>query len=186
MASPLPILTTPIPAIPQKSMIREIDFSNFLFPPIPPDKISIKLTNGRLPPTTDNVGLVDKMGASLLTTIYGDVTGDQKEDAIAILSLETGGSALPNYIYIYSYENSHPVLLWAFSTGDRADGGLRKVQVENGGLILETYNPKGKNGDCCPMFFDRVMYKWEKSKFVRQGKKETLPNLQGNGSPLHQ
>jgi hypothetical protein len=170
--------------VPQKSAIREIDFGNFRFPSIPPDRTTIQLRDGILQPTRNEKGLIDEMGASLLTTIYGDVTNDQKEDVIIILSLQTGGSALPNYIYVYSIEGKSTNLLKSFYTGDRADGGLRQIRIVDGNIILETYNPKGKKGDCCPIFFDRVVYKWKSGKFIKKGKKETLPNEEGNGSPL--
>ena len=76
---------------------------------------------------------------------------------------------------------------WAFETGDRADGGYKKVSAENGELVVEL---QGKNkvigrdlyaddgthtGLCCPTHFTRTRYKWAHNRFRQTGKSEVLP-----------
>jgi hypothetical protein len=102
------------------------------------------------------------------------VTGDSVEEAIVSVSIQTGGSAMPSIIYIYTLRNKRPVLLWSRSTGDRADGGLRAVYAENGRLVVELNSSVGAGGDCCPTRFMRIRYKWRGGCF-RQKRKETLP-----------
>ncbi len=182
--SPSPIGVLRPTTTPQRSLIREIDFSNYTFPSIPSGLFTLRLKDGSVPETRDRSGVIDKMGASLLTTIYGDIINDQKEEAIIVLSLVTGGSSLPNYVYIYSLQNERPILLWSFATGDRADGGLRKISVDKGDLTLEIYRPEGKKGDCCPIIFKRIQYHWINNRFVERGTQDTLPNTEGHGSPI--
>src|SRR5215213_9736513 len=86
-----------------------------------------------------------------------------------------------------------PRLLWRFEDGDRADGGLRRIYAENGGLVVELYGKRadgtGKivgsdlfvedgmmGGDCCPSHFTRAHYKWNGKRFVLRGEPEVLPN----------
>jgi hypothetical protein len=177
-----------------KKSIRAVDFRNFSFPEteglhIPHTrKRSFKLRDGSLPETRDKHGFVDEMGVYLGDVSYGDVTGDGQEEAIVVLSILTGGSAMPNCVYVYTWDRRRPKLLWAFDTGDRADGGLRRVKEEKGYLLVELYGnrrilgkdlyleDKTNRGACCPTLFTRARYKWIGNRFRLASKPEVLPN----------
>ncbi|MCA1640257.1 MAG: hypothetical protein LC768_18375 [Acidobacteria bacterium] len=117
---------------------------------------------------------------------YWDLTGDGKEEAILTLSIQTGGSAIPELIYIYTLQNSKPKMLWGFMTGDRAEGGLKEVYAENGELVVELFGvdkfennewkfnlPKeGAGGLCCPTVFTKFRFKWNGRNFALIGKPE--------------
>jgi hypothetical protein len=165
------------------SPIRSIDFRNFTYSfteglrnPTDP-KPTFTLKDGKHPETRDKQGLVGEIGISLNNVIYGDVTGDNQEDAILTMSILTGGSAAPNIVYIYTLENNRPKQLWDFTTGDRANKGLRKVYSENEQLIVELNSPVESKGDCCPVFFTRSKYKWTGKKFQIVENQEKLPVL---------
>jgi hypothetical protein len=184
---------TPVSSAPKKS-IRAVDFRNFSFPEteglhIPNSrKRSFKLKDGELPETRNKRRFVDEMGIHLSEVSYGDVTGDGKEEAIVVLSILTGGSAMPNCVYVYTWDRRRPKLLWAFDTGDRADGGLRRVKAENGYLLVELYGnrrilgkdfyeeDKTNRGACCPTLFTRARYKWAGNRFRLASQPEVLPN----------
>jgi hypothetical protein len=157
--------------------IRLVDFNNFTYSWNADfgdtDKI-FTLKNGELPATRDKRGMIDEMGVFFERAKYGDVTGDNVEEALVFLSLQTGGSSIPGVIYIYTWQNNRPVLLWSRSTGDRADGGFRDAYAENGNLVLELNSSDGKNGDCCATKFERIKHKWNGNEF-RQTQKEVLP-----------
>ena len=188
---------TPVASAPQnatKKSIRSADFRNFSFPEpeglqLPHSrKRSFKLKDGSLPETRDKRGFVDEMGINLSEVRYGDVTGDEKEEAIVVLSILTGGSSMPNFVYVYTWDRRRPKLLWSFVTGDRADGGLRRVKAENGYLLVELYGArrilgkylyeedKTNRGACCPTLFTRARYKWAGNSFRLASKPEVLPN----------
>jgi len=126
---------------------------------------------------------------------YGDVTGDRNEEAFTVLSTSSRGSAIPYFVYIYTFEDQKPKLLWAFATGDRADGGLREVKAAGGELLIDLYG-KGKmigrdlyaddgmtGGDCCPTHFTRVRYEWREHSFQQKATEEILSNPTG-GAPV--
>jgi hypothetical protein len=188
---------TPVSSAPQsapKKSIRAVDFRNFSFPEtegfhIPHSrKRSFKLKDGSLPETRDKRGFVDEMGIDLSEVRYGDVTGDDEEEAIVVLSILTGGSSMPNCVYVYTWDRRRPKVLWSFVTGDRADGGLRRVKAENGYLLVELYGnrrtlgkdlyaeDKTNRGACCPTLFTRSLYKWAGNRFRLARKPEVLPN----------
>ena len=167
--------------------IRSVDFADFTFPQLGELRNSGKtftLRSGELKPTRDKNSIVEEMGVTLQSIAYGDVTGDGGEEAMVVLSMVTGGSAIPHATYIYASEDGKPKLLWAFSTGDRAEGGLRRVFAEKGELVIEQYSPVNSKGDCCPTLFTRARYKWKDKHFEQGGKEEVLPNSEGHGSPL--
>jgi hypothetical protein len=118
--------------------IRSIDFSNFTYPrtkdltePGKPQG-SFVLMDGDLPDKPGQVGM------SLHSIIYADVTGDGAEDAIVVLEVDTtNGTAIPHAVYLYTLRDKQPQLLWAFDTGDRADGGLRNIYADQGDLVVE-------------------------------------------------
>ena len=70
------------------------------------------------------------------------------------------------------------------SFGDRANGGLRKVDAENGELVIERYSPKESRGACCPKYFTRHRYELQQGRFREKGTAEMLPNAEGHSSPV--
>jgi hypothetical protein len=185
------------------SPLGTFDFRNFTYP-LPrgwqhPDGDELTLANGKLDPKFKNVDeemspeekaeskAERRIGMSYITTKFLDVTGDGQDEASVILKIETGGGAIPQLVYIYEWKDGKPELLWNFRTGDRADGGLKDLRVENGELVVELYGQDrfllgqtetGKiTGDeeqlCCPTFFTRTSYKWNGKNFLMQKKRLT-------------
>ena len=185
------------------SPIASFDFKNFTYP-LPrgwqnPDGSDLTLTDGRVVPVakfvSDDMEDEEKVearasrriGMSYVTTKYLDVTGDGQDEAVVILKVETTGAAIPQLVYVYEWQDGAPKLLWNFRTGDRADGGLKDMRVENGEFVVELFGQDrfllgetetGKiTGDeeqlCCPTFFTRTSYKWNGRNFLLQGKRLT-------------
>ena len=171
------------------SPIRKVDFENFSYPL--PDKpkggTRIKLRNGEQPPPSfSEHGIPRGIGYGFGDVTYGEITGDQSEEAIVTLHEIHSGTGIPNYVYIYTLRDNRPTLLWSFATGDRAEGGLQKVAAENGELVVEL---RGRNkiigtnlyaddghtgGNCCHDAFTRTRYRWQHGKFRQQGTPEVV------------
>ena len=210
---PTPAPTSPMPDL-QASILDDrfrktnsplgsFDFKNFSYP-LPrgwqnPDNSDATLTNGRLEPIFEAVHdemddeekaqarSARRIGMSYVTTRYMDATGDDQDEAFVILKVETTGSAIPQFVYIYEWKDDKPELIWYFRTGDRADGGLKDFRMENGELVVELYGQDrfllggtetGKiTGDeeqlCCPTYFTRTHYKWNGKTFQLDKKRLT-------------
>jgi hypothetical protein len=186
------------------SPIGTFDFKNYTYElprgwQNPDGTTEITLKNGHIAPVETNTS--DKMddeqkavakaqrriGLTYVTTKYFDVTGDGQDEALVVLKIETGGSAIPQVVYVFNWKSGAPELIWPFRTGDRADGGLKDLRVENGNLIVELYGQdrfllggvetSKVTGDeeqlCCPSYFTRTAYKWNGSSFLMQGKRLT-------------
>lgn len=198
-----------------ESPFGSFDFRNFTYE-LPrgwqnPDGTNqFTLTNGRVPPvggaTNDEMSDEEKaevraerrIGMSFVTVKFFDVTGDGQDEAVVILKVETGGGAIPQIAYVFTWKDGAPSLLWPFRTGDRADGGLKDVRSESGLLVVELFGQDrfllgqtetGKiTGDeeqlCCPLYFTRTSYKWNGKNFLMQGKRLTYSLSDPSAPPL--
>lgn len=139
-----------------------------------------------------------RIGMSLVATKFFDVTGDGDDEAIVVLKIETGGSAIPQIVHVFSWNADGPELIWPFRTGDRADGGLKNIFAEGGNLVVELYGQDrfllgqtetARIGDdieqiCCPTHFTRTVYKWNGKNFLLQGKRLTYLTANPSAAPL--
>ncbi len=167
------------------SNIRKVDFKNFTFPWT--DGLTSNNERTFIIEAGERKIKKDDIGVSLRSNEYGDITGDNDEDAILIFSVETGGSACPSMVHIYKIEHKMPKMIWHFDTGDRAEGGFKQAYAENGNLVIETFgdnkfeNDKwdfrmGKKfgGYCCPTTYTKIIFKWNKKKFVPIGERQVF------------
>src|ERR1700730_12362559 len=128
-----------------KQQIRTVDFANFSYSaqPIYESDSTFRLVNGVFePPPYDPDGEWPSSRSQVVRLValaYGDVTDDALEEAMVVLFEDVNGTAIPYYVYVYTIESSRLKLLWAFATGDRAQGGLRKVYADQGDLVVELY-----------------------------------------------
>ena len=198
------------------SPIGNFDFRNYTYElprgwQNPDGSTDITLTNGHVAPVegkTNNDEMSDedkaaaklgrRIGLTYVVTKYFDVTGDGQDEALVILKIETAGSAIPQLVYVFTWKNDKPELIWPFRTGDRADGGLKDVRAENGMFVIELYGQDrfvlgqtetGKiTGDreqlCCPPYFTRSYYKWNGKSFLMQGKRLTFSMADANEPPV--
>ena len=160
------------------SLIRKIDFGNFTYPyGSLSESPSFTLKDGSRPVKRDGEGIILERAADLGGATYGDLTGDSVEEAVVTISFLSGGSWLPHNVYVYTLQHGKPHLLWLIETGDRADRGLKQVDIDNGELVLELYSPEDSKGACCPTKFTRTRYTWDskENKFHKKGQDELLP-----------
>jgi len=178
------------------SLIGQIDFKNFPYP-FPrgwqdADNKEFTLEDGKRPISKERIGL------SHITTKYGDATGDGIDEAFVVLKIETGGGSLPQIVYVFTLKEAETELIWHFRTGDRADGGLKRIFAAKGEIFVELFGQDryilGEvetmriDGDieqpCCPTHFTRSNYKWNGSNFILQGRRETFSTKDENAPPV--
>jgi hypothetical protein len=176
-----------------QNSIRQVDFKNFSYPlkdyllghselkwlsaqvAGSPKLLTIQLRDGKnlqkepIGKIGDG-GYYEVSGFTLREVKYADLTGDGKEDAIVVLSYQSGGTQGTNYIYNYTLDAGKPKLLAYCHTGDRAYSGLYKVYGQHGLLVVELLDPEKQMGDCCSAGFIRTRYRWSDGRFQAVGK----------------
>lgn len=176
------------------SPLGKFDFRNHTYP-LPhgwqdPDSKEAQLKDGRRAMTEERIGL------SYFTKRFFDATGDGQDEAFVFLKIDTAGSAMPLVVYVYTWRDGAPRLIWHFRTGDRADGGVKRLYVENSDLVVELYGQDryifnemetlkitaDKSQLCCPEYFTKNNYKWNGRDFVMQGKRLTY-SLENPSAP---
>jgi len=178
------------------SPLGTFDFKNFTYP-FPrgwqdTDSKEFTLENGKRQVSKERIGI------SFVTTLFGDANGDGADEAIVILKFDTGGSAVPQTVYIYSWRENEPNLIWSFRTGDRADGGLKNIWTENNSVVIELFGQDRYilgdsetlkiTGDeeqiSFPAYYTKTVYKWNGSSFKMEGKRLTYKTADKNAPPV--
>ena len=113
VSSPQPSPTIETTPETKNTSVRQIDFSNFtfqgsngLFPTAEYETETFTLRNGKSKQTEDQYAM------QLAPIEYGDVTGDNTEEAIISFHVLTEGSAGVNHVYIYTLKENKPSFLW--------------------------------------------------------------------------
>jgi len=159
--------------------IRSVDFCNFLYPGVKSEhkrfgwpNTSFRLEKGvHEPENPDGGGLI-----TLEKVQYADITHNGQEGAVTTMIWHSGGTMQLGIVYVWSFRNGTPVMLWNFVGGDRGLGGLRRAYAEQGDLFLEVYDSNAAEGNCCSRRIVRTHYRWNGSTFVQTGKRQTLAN----------
>jgi hypothetical protein len=155
----------------ESNSIRKVDFANlsYLYGSLSEVKF-FKLKNGHKPEIREKDNLIIEQEANLRNVVYGDLTDDGKEDAVVTVSFVSGGSWLPNNIYIYSLKKGKPYLLLLIETGDRANHGYKHLYIDQGSLVLETYSPVQSRGVGQPSKYTKTYYTWDRKRerFLRK------------------
>ncbi len=179
------ILSNPTPLLDKNSPIRNVDFKNFTYTGPDDYPETFRLENGKLGYVPDKEGRIEE-GYSLQEVAYSDLTGDGEEEAIIVVYILTGGSAMPHLVFVYTLENHKPQMLWRFITGDRAEGGLKNIYGDSQKLVVELFGenkfvngewvsdiPSGKfKGLCCPTLYTKTRFRWNGKQFVVEGTPE--------------
>lgn len=154
--------------------IRKVDFKNFTYKPscTYEDKKDITVKNGEYSSEKQEEGYVDRFYFNVTSIAYGDLDGDNSEEAVVLTVCNTGGTGNFSEGFVYTLQGDKPVLLTVIPGGDRADGGLRSARVENGRLVVESNDPGENGGACCPQVVVTTQYDVNSGKLKQVGKQE--------------
>ncbi len=136
--------------------IHQVDFKNFTYQPSCTDMENgknlenITVKDGTFVREKQEKDYIDRFYFDVLQVTYGDLTGDKQDEAIILSNCNTGGTGQFTEGLIYTMKGGKPTLLARVPGGDRADGGLRKLTVENGLLVIEANDEAQAAGACCP------------------------------------
>jgi len=161
--------------------IREVDFANHTYPwhrteewpdrlewqrSAEPNRINLVKGRWREPDSEKDQRY---SGLTLEEVVYGDLTGDDADEAVVVIRYDTGGTQYHHFVYVFSPGVKGPRLLAWFRSGDRSANGLYQVSLSNCGLVVDLYDPDKQQGDCCSSGFIRQRYRWSGTAFTKDG-----------------
>ena len=152
--------------------IRKVDFKNYTYEPgcAYDNNKKITVKNGEYSYEKPADGYTDHFYFKVFDISYGDLNNDNSEEAVVLTVCNTGGTGNFTEGFIYTLKDGKPTLFANIPGGDRAEGGLRTVKVDNGQLIVESNDPGETGGACCPEFILTTHYDVSSAKLKQIGK----------------
>lgn len=152
-----------------KTDIRQVDFKNLSYN-VNAKLVLMRKGKGEYVSRRDKY---ESFSANVDKIIYGDLTGDGKDEAAVVVGYRGSGTGSFNDGFIYILRNGRPELLATFKGGDRADGSIADVKIQGGLLIVERLAPEAPGvGLCCPEYIDTTRHQWRGSQLVQVGNKQ--------------
>ncbi len=152
--------------------IKSVDFKNFTYDAEfcgGEEGVRITVKDGEFSEEKEMDGWVDRTYFSVYGIAYGDLNGDGKDEAVVLSVCNTGGTGNFTEAYIYTLRDGKPARLVTLEGGDRADGGLRKAEIKDGVLVVESNDPGEFGGACCPEVVVTRRYKLKGSNLEETG-----------------
>ena len=152
----------PIPSLSASAQkdIRGVDFRNFTYEYGLGEPETITVRDGEFARETED----DPLYFSIVDVVYGDVTRDGQDDAVVRTVISGGGSGSFSDATIYTMRDGKPVAIGSLGVGDRANGGIHDVRIENGRIVVERYGQED-SGACCPEYIERNIIELQGTKF---------------------
>jgi hypothetical protein len=94
--------------------------------------------------------------------VFGDVDGSPGNEAIALLSSNSGGSGEFVYVAVLGVRDGKLVNLGTAQVGDRAK--VRNVWLEQGRIVMDLVEAGPKDPACCPTQMARKTYAMEAAR----------------------
>jgi hypothetical protein len=146
--------------------IRDVDFFNFTYSEDGSEGFYVK--DGSFTAEID-----DGKSLFILTTYeivsisFGDLTGDGKEEA-AISSIENTNLSTGRFSggYVYTIKEGKPEMMYKIAMGDRAWGGIYKLEIKDGLYYESRYD--GLLGSSDYEYIIKIGYKWNGKEFIKK------------------
>jgi len=155
--------------------IHKVDFLNFTYRPgclaneSDGKDGSVRVVNGEDITRGEQPRSAEYFYFKVFGPFYGDLNGDGSDEAVLFSVCNTGGTGYFTTGYVYTMRNGKPYLLTTIDGGDRADGGISGMKIENGILKIDVYGTYS-GGACCPEYVETLSFKLVGKRLVRAGK----------------
>ncbi len=101
---------------------------------------------------------------SILTPVFGDLTGDGQAEAVIIFQC-TAADAAPAQAFVYSGTARHPSLLATLPPDEHAHISLRTASIAHEVLQISGDGYATNDAHCCPSLTVTTRYKWNGTNF---------------------
>ncbi len=151
---------TPTPTAPPTSAdeLTSADIPN----PCAPGLVRLREGGGEYPST---IGMDTPGSLELQPIATGDLDGDGRDEMLAHVLCEPGGSGTVDSIRAYHVDDGVVVEVAVIEGGDRADGGLDVAHVVNRDVVVGRFS--GNETMCCPTHVTAETWQLRGGHFVR-------------------
>ena len=144
--------------------IRQVDFMNRTYRGA---EATVQVRNGRWQSAQEG----DNSFVNVDRVIYGDLTGDGREEAVVTLGESEGGSGYFTRGEIYTLRDGQVVMVAEVEGGDRGSGGIHNIRIEGGQLIVERLEGAANN----PEQIETTTYRLNGSNLTQVGEVRRRP-----------
>lgn len=146
--------------------IHAIDFRNFSYSPTCVEQgMRVTVTNGVFERPDED----DRMYFEVRNVIYGDLNRDGVDEAVVESVCNTGGTGQFSDGTVFMLRGGKAVAVATLGVGDRADGGIHDLRIEDGLLVVERYGQES-SGACCPEYIESERLRMNGTRFVSASK----------------
>ena len=134
----------------------------------------VKLTDGVWTgQPTDAAGVPDHV--LLLGVHYGDVTNDDKADAVVSIVCESGASGSDQWFFVFQHDGHAIQEIGAFEGDNAVPGSLLGLKGSTIRASVDVF--ADTDAHCCPSSRDEMTLSWTGSKFIESARvKKPNPN----------
>jgi len=145
--------------------IRAVDFRNFTYDEAcVGEGRRITVTNGEFSQGDE----MDRIFFAVIDVAYGDLTGDGVDEAIVRTICNTGGTGQFSDGSVFVMRAGKPVEVATLGIGDRADGGIHDLRIENARIVVERYGQE-HSGACCPEYIETYRLRLDGTRLASAG-----------------
>lgn len=119
---------------------------------------SIKLVDGEWEQTHEDGDYTETL--SLMATVFGDLDGDGKAEAIVHTQYSGGGTGHFDSLDVYQESPAGPKKVGTLPGGDRGDGGIADVRLDGRTVVLVRNGSLLSDGACCPTLEITEQWRW--------------------------
>lgn len=141
--------------------IRKADFQNAAIPVkcgTQPDRVRLK--DGKYKHAKTGEKGDYEWSVHITSLVYRDIDRDGTEEAIVLYLCHAGTSGAYFSGLVYGLRGNSIKVLDEIEGGDKGDGGILRVSIRNGFLVVERYKlPPASSSACCPAFIETSKYR---------------------------
>lgn len=162
----LPVTAAPAQVGDAQRAIHGIDFRNFVYSPACVEQgLTVTARDG----VFESQGQDDRIYFEVRKVSYGDLNGDGVDEAVVETNCNTGGTGQFSDGTVFVFRGNRAVPVASLGIGDRADGGIHALRIENGLLVAERYGQE-HSGACCPEYVETSKWRLAGTRLTSAGR----------------
>lgn len=146
--------------------IRDIDFCNLNYAI---EGQIVHLHDGRADVPNREDGGITRIDAGLTEVLYGDLTGDGRDEAVVNLSYGLGGTGVFTFANVYGIVDGKLRVLGRIVGGDRAYGDFHDIAIERNRLrVVRSWTTTCM---VCTEGYETTWWKWNGKRLTLEKKR---------------